>query len=80
MNSLDGLTPRQREVLRLIHWTLSATGRAPTLDRIAGALRVSRERARQHVERLERAGLVAREGRRPMRLTEAGASWGGNEG
>ena len=68
------LSQEQRDVFRLIRWSLSVRGTAPTLRRIARALAADPEDARDHLAAVESMGLVRREGktRRRIRLSQAG--------
>jgi repressor LexA len=61
MKSTNVLTKKQAAVYQFIKSSISATGEAPTLKEIAGKLGVSSIRTvTQHLEALERKGLIAR--------------------
>lgn len=65
-----GLTARQSAVLDTIRRDLAATGEPPSAALVARQLGVSRERVRQHVERLAERGYLAPDGRPAPPLTK----------
>ena len=58
---MDDITPRQAAVLDAIGEFAAAFGYAPSYRDIALQTHLSEERVRQHVDRLETQGLIARE-------------------
>jgi repressor LexA len=66
---MQGLTGKQTQVLALLQAWMQRTGRAPSYREIAAHLGVTVRAAYQHVQALERRGIVARTGRhRGLRL------------
>jgi len=59
--SLFPLTPRQEQLLRIIDDALAARGYAPTLQELAGALKIaSVQGVKDHLAALERKGYIRR--------------------
>jgi len=63
------LTPRQVQILRLIHLCRVSNGCSPTLQELAAKLRLSKVTVFEHVEALVRKGLVHRSPNRARSLT-----------
>jgi repressor LexA len=63
------LTPRQVEILRLIHSYRANNGCSPTLREMADSLRLSKVTVFEHVETLVRKGLLRRSPNRARSLT-----------
>lgn len=55
------ITPRQADVLDTIGEFIDAFGYGPSYRDIALQMHLSEERVRQHIDRLESLGLIARE-------------------
>lgn len=71
---IDGLTPRQVQVLRLIACFCDRQRYSPTIAELAAAMSVSRSTAFEHLGELQRKGLLSTsQGRaRSLRLTSRG--------
>ena len=65
------LTPRQREVFDFIESFITEVGYPPTLTEIGARFRFSEKAASDHVNALERKGVIVREDGKPrsIRLT-----------
>jgi repressor LexA len=63
------LTPRQVQILRLIEDVRNRSGCSPTLQEMAGTLRVSKVTVFEHVEALVRKGLLHRAPNKARSLT-----------
>jgi repressor LexA len=67
---MHGLSDRQAQVLALIQASIQRTGRAPSYRELAARLGVTVRAAYQHVQALERKGVLTRTGRhRGLRLS-----------
>lgn len=71
---IDGLTPRQVEVLRLIGSFCDSQRYSPTIAELASQMRISRSTVFEHLGELQRKGLLSTSpGRaRSLRLTSSG--------
>ncbi len=71
---IDGLTPRQVEVLRLIGSFCDSQRYSPTIAELASQMRISRSTVFEHLGELQRKGLLATSpGRaRSLKLTSSG--------
>lgn len=71
---IDGLTPRQVQVLRLIACFCDRQRYSPTIAELAGQMQISRSTAFEHLGELQRKGLVSTvSGRaRSLKLTSKG--------
>lgn len=54
----SALTPRQRDVLRVVGDLGVICGEPPSAQGVANALAISRQAAKKHLDELERMGLV----------------------
>ena len=61
MQTNTTLTPRQADVLNAVGEFIDACGYSPAYCDLARATGLSESRVRQHVDRLEALGLIARE-------------------